>query len=219
MSQTKSGIVLQFEFASDDFEHTTGLEKGGTTNSVKVYCSIDLIPVFQIEPINNMKLARLIMEKILGDDPPEWWLRFLIKYVKDYKVIQYLTQSGNGDIRSVGLKTMTFTEGQNHHVKPAQEITATKFSSPRMKEIYTYIKFLKAVLSMDLSSYWVKKELLKTEYQAILDSCTIGGEFGEKDDLALVKILAQPQFKIKFEKKIDFKQSLHLGYIRFSEGY
>ena len=108
---------------------------------------------------------------------------------------------------------MNFFEGRNHHIKPSQEFTDDKFSSDRMKEIYSYVKFLKKVLHLDLSSYWVKKELLKTEYESILNECTEGTFWGDKDDLALVRILAQPEFKIKLESKINFDRSLKYGYI------
>ena len=51
---------------------------------------------------------------------------------------------------------------------------------------------------MDLSSYWVKKQLLKPEYEQILNSCITEDTWmdGNKDDFALVRILAQPEFKI-----------------------
>ena len=126
---------------------------------------------------------------------------------------------------------MTFFEGRNHHIKPSQEFTEAKFSSERMRCIYSYIKFLKKVLDLDLSSYWVKKELLKAEYQSILDSCTKGVNLifrpsnadsdstnlvADRDDVALVKILSQPEFKVKFEGKIDFDESNRLRFIQSS---
>ena len=209
VSQTKSGVALQFEFVWQD---------------MNIYCSIDLIPVFQIEPIPTMKLARLIIDGMLCNNPPEGWLKFLFKYPKDNKIIQELTESGSGHVCSVGLKTMNFLEERNHHIKPAQEFSGHKFSSPRMKDIYSYIKFLKKALDLDLSSYWVKKELLKPEYQSILDLCSKGrilytsrGEVDgqlDKDDKALVMILSQPEFKTKVEDKIDFQQSFKWSYVR-----
>ena len=82
---------------------------------------------------------------------------------------------------------------------------------------------VRRLFNLPQSSYWVKKELLKPEYQSILDSCTKGVnlvfrpsnadssgisniDFG-MDDVALVRILSQPEFKIKFESKIDFEAS------------
>ena len=195
LSQTKSGIVLQFEWECNESNDNDG---------VKIFCSIDLIPTFPIEPIPSTRLARLIVANMLCDNPPYGWLNFLFKYAKDYKINLQLHQGEREDVRSVGLKTMNFLTGRNHFVKPAHDYTQAKFSSDRMKNIYTYIKFLKKVLDLDLSSFWVKKELLKGKYQSILDGA-------EKDDIALLLILSENEFRIKMEKSIDFTESHRWG--------
>ena len=197
VSQTKSGVALQFEWHY--------------TKNKRIYCSIDLIPVFHILRIPTMKLTKLINEHMLCENPPEGWLSFLFKYLKEYKIILELTECGSGYVISVGLKTMSFLMERNHHIKPAQEFTENKFSSERMKEVYGCIKFLKKVLHLDLSSYWVKKELLREEYQSILDSCTTG--HGKEDDFALLQVLSQPQLKAKLVEKIDFQESHKCGSI------
>ena len=84
-----------------------------------IYISVDLIPMFPIEKIGAMALARLINCAMLALGHPRGWLRYLFKYPKDYKVIQELVKEED-NIVSVGLKTMNFLEGRNHHVKPAQ---------------------------------------------------------------------------------------------------
>ena len=195
VSQTKRGVALQFEWVN-----------GSNVKSTRIYCSIDLIPMFQIEPIPAMRLAKLIIDCMICDDPPEGWLNFLFKYAKDYKIIQELTLSGSGNVTSVGLKTMSFLEDKNHHITPAQEFTQAKFSSERMRDIYSYIKFLKKALDLDLSSYWVKKELLKEGYRSILESC-------DTDDVALVQIISQPEFATKVGGRIHIENSLRYGYI------
>ena len=202
VSQTKSGIALQFNWIAEE----DGMKR--------VYCSIDLIPVFQITPMPTIRLTRLIVENMLSDDAPPGWLNFLFKYWKDYKIILELALAGGGNIKSVDLKTMTFHEGRNHHIKPAQEFTEAKFSSERMRDIYSYIKFLKKVLNLDLSSYWVKKELQAEGYQKILDSCVKGVRQyrADKDDVALVKILSEPEFRAKIPT-IDFVESRRRSYI------
>ena len=213
VSQTKSGMVLQF------LHNWHG-------NGEKVYCSIDLIPIFPIEAIPSLELTRSVVESMLGVDPPPGWLHFMFKYPEDYRFILELAKSGSGKVFSVCMKTMSFLEGRNHHIKPSQEFTETKFSSERMRQIYSYIKFLKKVLNIDLCSYWVKKELMRETYQSILDSCTEGQIFtyphwctleADKDDIALVKILSQPEFKSKFEHKIDFYWSARFGFIQFAD--
>ena len=111
---------------------------------------------------------------------------------------------------------MNFYQGRNHHVKPVQPMVGagSKFSSERMRQIYSYIKFINKALGIKLSSYWIKKELLKSEYNSILESCTSGKESGgDRDDIALTEILRQPEFKMKFKEKIDFKMSQEKGFI------
>ena len=211
VSQTKSGVALQFEWRP---------EKSLFPDKTKpqIYCSIDIVPIFPIEPIPTMELTRLINRQMLDADPPEGWLSFMFKYPYEYKIIQELIESGGGYIISVCMKTMNFNEGRNHHIKPAQEFTEDKFSSERMKNIYSYIKFLKKGLHIDLSSYWVKKELLKPEYQSILNSCSWEA-LKDADDFALVQILLQPEFQTKFRDKIDLKKSQEKGRVIITEEY
>ena len=204
VSQTKSGVALQFEWETKN-------DKG---EMEKIYTSIDLIPIFPIKPIQAMKLARIIMTAMLGPnrrapypDPPQGWLSFLLKYMKDYKIVQEVIQIGRDEIISVGLKTMNFLNERNHHIKPAQAFTGDKFKSPRMKAIYSCIKFLKKALCLDLSSFWVKKELLREQYQSILEDSS------DSDDRALVLVLSQPEFRSKTQNKIDFQESNRIGYI------
>merc|ERR1719245_2302522 len=138
---------------------------------------------------------------MLSPNPPEKWFRCTCNYAKHYKIIQDIIHAENGMITSVVLKTMNFGEERNHHVRPAQPYTGgEKFQPEEMKKIYCYIKFLKKALDLDLSSYWVKKELLKQEYQEI-----VSGTWSE--DNALVEVLAQPEFRQKVADKIDIEKS------------
>ena len=93
-----------------------------------------------------------------------------------------------------------------------------------MKDIYSYIKFLKKALHLDLNSYLLKKELLKDHYKAILDSCGEGAFSSShlsrgrdhhvgKDDMALVQILCQPFFRNIVGHKIDLQESSKWGYV------
>ena len=84
-----------------------------------------------------------------------------------------------------------------------------------MKKIYGYIKFLKKnVDGLDLSSFGVKKELLKEQYTAIINSCKENGK--DDDDRAVVAIFMQPEFRFKVKKsKIDLRKSNINGRICF----
>ena len=84
-----------------------------------------------------------------------------------------------------------------------------------MRTIYCYIKFIKKyVEGVELSSFWVKKELLKSHYTAILDSCREGPDQRDRNDRALVVILSQPEFRSRIENsRIDLGESSRLGKI------
>ena len=113
----------------------------------------------------------------------------------------------NDTILSVGLKTMNLMAGRNHHIRPTEAYDREKFRSDRMRLIYSYIKFLKKVLNLELSSFWTKKELLKDQYVSILDSC-------DSDDSALVQILSQPEFRARLlQSRIDFQESNKRGVV------
>ena len=207
VSQTKIGITLQFVWKwPGDAE----------SDAMDIYCSIDIIPEFPIIPIGAIELARIVNSHMLkGGNLPRGFLKYMENYDKHYKV--NFTQ--DGEIHHVVLKEMNFMEGRNHHVRPAQPSNegGGKFTSERMRTIYCYIKFLKKyVEGVDLSSFWVKKELLKPHYTAILDSCR-EGEI-DNNDRALVAILSQPEFRSRVEKsRIDLGYSCRQGMICFHD--
>ena len=173
-----------------------------------MYCSIDIIPEFPIVPMSAVELARMVNAAMLSPEHPPGWLRYLMNYAKHYKIIHDLIESERGCIERVVLKTMNFTEGRNHHVRPAQPPTdEKKFTSERMKLIYCYVKFLRKVLRLDISSYWAKRELLKDKYNSILES-------SGTNDVALVRVLSQPEFASQVSGKIDLQDSNENGCIK-----
>ena len=88
-----------------------------------------------------------------------------------------------------------------------------KFQSEEMKMIYCCIKYLKKALDLDLSSYWVKKELLKSEYQDIVSSARSQRPMYNAEDTVLVTVMSQPEFRQKIEGKIDIEFSSRNGNI------
>ena len=209
VSQTKIGITLQFVWK---WPGDIG------SNAMDIYCSIDIIPELPIIPIDAIKLAKTVNKPILKPGRlPKGFLKYMGNYDKHYKV----NLTHDGEIHHVVLKEMNFLEGRNHHVRPAQPSNEgqEKFTSERMRKIYCYLKFLKKyVEGVDLSSFWVKKELLKPHYTAILDSCKEGEV--EYNHRALVAILSQPEFKSRVEgSRIDLGrcQSNREGLICFKD--
>ena len=208
VSQTKIGITLQFvwKWPGDAF-----------SNAMDIYCSLDIIPEFPIIPIDAIKLAKTVNIQILeAGKQPKGFLKYMGNYDKHYKV----NLTHDGEIHHVVLKEMNFLEGRNHHVRPAQPSNegGEKFTSERMRKIYCYIKFLKKYVDgVELSSFWVKKELLKAHYTAILDSCH-EEQMIDYNNTALVAILSQPEFRSRVEgSRIDIGQSSRIGMICFKD--
>ena len=88
-----------------------------------------------------------------------------------------------------------------------------------MRKVYGYIKFLKKnVKGLELSSFGLKKELLKDHYEAILDSCKENGK--DNNDRAVVAILSQPEFRSAVEGSIiDLQASIEEGKICFKRNF
>ena len=212
VSQTKIGLALQFIWVSEcpfiyptwDHQYGNIIQRG---KKVTMYCSIDIVPELPIEEIEALTLARIANRPMLSPDPPERWLKCLYNYAKHYRIIQDLIQSDKGKINSVVLKVMNLCEERNHYVRPAQPNTeGEKFQSEDMKKIYCCIKYLKKALDLDLSTYWVKKELLKQEYLDIVHS-------NRDKTRALLTVLSQPQFRPKVADGIDIDKSNKEGSI------
>ena len=224
VSQTKIGITLQFEWQWLGDETLDKCERckysWGLNNRCcepqDIYASIDVIPEYAIDPIPAIVLAKTVnTPMVLPKDqpPPKGFVKYLGNYDMHYKV----NLSQDGYIYYVVLKEMNFYDGQNHHIRPAQpsEDEGRKFSSERMRKIYCYIKFIKkTVKGLELSSFRVKKELLKDHYKAILATCK--DNIKDNDDRAVVAILSQPEFRSRVEgSKIDLEKSNREGRICF----
>ncbi len=47
-----------------------------------VYCSIDIVPTFSIEPIGATALAKSVNQAMLHDVQPSGWFKYLQNYAK-----------------------------------------------------------------------------------------------------------------------------------------
>ena len=206
--QTKPGIALQLKW-TPPFKNWRGDSEGRKP----IYTSIDLIPVFDIEPIGVLQLARTVNTQMFSSEEVWGWLSYLTSYFKHYKEIK----GDEGTIRRVVLKTMNSMQGNNYYVRPSLPYIEEIFKNEKTKKIYSYIKYLKRVLDLDISSYFIKNELRKEQYQTIMKSCITDEAKTFQWDLALVTILFQTDFKSKLEGKIDIEKSAKNGYICLHE--
>jgi hypothetical protein len=108
-SQTKVGIGLQFLWKSPSNE--------------KVYCSVDLVPVFDIEGIHPLHLAKIINVAMLNERP-EGWMNYMSKYANaDLIVTDLLQGDGSQAIESVLLKNLNCSVERNYFVRPGTAFT------------------------------------------------------------------------------------------------
>lgn len=201
-----TGVALQFQWAWLDVNEDQKSSVDGD-EEIMIYCSLDIIPEFPILPIPVMELAQIVNSAMLAcPEQPRGWMRYMYNYAKHHRIIQDLMLSKDEEVKCLVLKDMNFKSDRNHFVRPAQPYTEEKFKSRRIKAMYCYIKFLKKTLDLDLSMFWVKKELSKEQYHAIVDSC-------DSDDRALVKALSHPELRSRVDSKIDVRQSYKRGCI------
>jgi hypothetical protein len=179
VSQTKMGVCLQLFWQSKD--------------GIKIYCSVDLVPTFPIIKVKALDLARIVNIEMVKQQPPGW-LRYLEKYSTSDVILTDLfdVEDESSEIGSVLLKQLS---GQQYFVRPGQYLGTEKFSSDDHRKVYCWIKALKTILKVDMSSYMVKKMLL----------CSPEAKPGSVYDF-LFSTMCQPELKERFESKIDYGQ-------------
>jgi hypothetical protein len=178
VSQTKVGNGLQL------------LWKSGKEG--EIYCSMDVVPVFQIKGILPLELARLINTAMLMEQP-EGWLNYITKYAKADLIVPDLLKGDKSLIKSVLLKNLNCSVEKNYFVRPGQHLNATKFLSNDHRWVYQRIKALKSVLKIDLNTYFLKKLLLRP----VMFNTNNSYEF-------LFDVMCQPELREKFERIIDY---------------
>ncbi len=88
VSRTKIGACLQFSWTKS------------------AYCSIDIVPKFDIEPVESMKLAFMI-NRGMANLPPDVWFRHLRNYVETDMVLQDTLDEGCKMVNAVVLRQIT----------------------------------------------------------------------------------------------------------------
>ena len=70
-----------------------------------------------------------------------------------------------------------------------------------LRKAYCYLKALKKILHLDISSFWMKKQLMSRPFRLMAQ------EWGEDlPDCILFDVLHSPQFQSLFEDAIDFER-------------
>ena len=164
-------------------------------NAKPVFCSIDLIPQFDVEKIGAFLLAKLVNEGLLGPDNPLGWFWCLKNYINKDRVVHELLSSEHGmdKIASVALKTISCNKTKNHYVRPGQVLPKEKFQTEELKNIYCHIKALVKMFNLNISMFIIKKELMKPKFKGATD---------------LVQVLSEPELRPMFEGVVDLDRSM-----------
>ena len=186
VSQTKVGVCLQFEYVSQ----LLGI----------IYCSVDLIPMFNIREMPSMGLAKIFINALLGPDRPLGWFKSFTDYVKCDKVTHDLADEVEiKTIKTVSLKTLRCSSERNYYIRPGQVLGPKKFSNKLAEIAYMHIKYITKCTDAELNMYWVKKEL----------------RTGMKDENffyhSWIPILRKSRFKRELNYTIDYEKWMEDG--------
>ena len=190
VSQSKIGICLQL------------LARGDKGN--EVYSSIDLIPMFEVETILDTDLAKIDNDAMLGAGHPSDWPKYLYSYCNTLQIVDIEFADSDLSLRnltSVVLKAMNCHKERNYFVKPGQILGGKKIQHKGMRKAYCYLKALKKILDIDVSSFWMKKMLMSRPFSHIAEG------WGEGlPEYILFDVLQSPEFKSLFSDAIDFEE-------------
>ena len=183
VSQTKMGVCLQFKWSSK-------------VHKEPLYCSIDLVPVFRVEPLRPLDLASIVNIGMLTPGHPREWFDCVKSYIREDKVLMEIFQDEGGEdmVHYVLLKVINCSK-DSYFIRPSQLLAQKKFQSPMSKKAYCYIKALKKVLSLDISQYMVKKSLMKPVFEEM-----------QQDNFYrfFFAVLSSAEIRPLFEERINF---------------
>ena len=152
VTHTKCGACLIFDWSDGNVSHIL---------------TIDLVPVFPINGSSVSELFRIVIKTLLTE--PSNWLKYCQSFItKD----AFLPESYNKTLEEtslepllVGMKILHYGDGgKNFLIRPIQQLGIETFAeNKQLKDVYCHIKCLKAILDIDVSSYFIKKVLLTKE--------------------------------------------------------
>ena len=145
VSRTKMGVCLQFEWRHENIDKP-------------VFCSIDLVPVYNIESEETKRVIRLSNESMLSRSHPPAWYNNLKNFLKEDRVVEELWSEGE-TVDKVLLKSLG---NGNYFIRGGQRLkTDVLCGNKRLLGAYVLIKAIKSYLEIeDLSNFMIKKMLM-----------------------------------------------------------
>ena len=185
VSRTKMGVCLQFKWIHK------ALAK-------PVFCSIDLVPVYQIKSEETKFIIRLVNMAMTGILHPPVWFRHLISFLKEDRIVEELWSEGE-KVNKVLLKSLG---GNNYFIRGGQRLNTEELSQNELLlNAYVILKILRSYLDIDeVSNFMMKKMLMGPTfaYMAVSERVSV--------DQLLQKILQHDKFRFYFEPHIDLQK-------------
>ena len=177
VSRTKMGVCLQFEWRHVDIKQPA-------------YCSIDLVPVYNVRPIETKNLLRLVNSSMLQRSHPPGWFSHIKNYLKEDQVVNDLWSEGE-TIDKVLLKCL---ENGQYFIRGGQRLKPeTFFHNESLRKTYILIKVLRTTLDMkNLSNFMVKKMLMDPTFVEMASE-------EQLEDELLYKVLSHDKFAKYFQ--------------------
>ena len=130
--------------------------------------SIDLIPLLPCPVKDPIKMFGLVTSYLVEGNPPNW-LPYLKKFVKSDVLLPEVL--GNPKLPEDGYTAMKLLQADSDHdlfiLRPGQSLAMQNLQQPKLKRTYCYLKALKSLMGVDLSSYQLKKVLLLEEFSQL----------------------------------------------------
>lgn len=182
VSRTKMGVCLQFEWHHEEIEKL-------------VFCSIDLVPVYNVEPEDTKDVIRLVNVSMLGLSHPPGWYNHIKTFLKEDRLVEELWSEGE-QVEKVLLKSLG---SGNYFIRGGQHLRPEVLcDNDSLLRAYICLKALRTYTKVEnLSNFMIKKMLMGSTFVEMASSEHDGNKF-------LHEIITHEKFKIHFDPYIDF---------------
>ena len=182
VSRTKMGICLQFEWRDD------GVSK-------PVYTSIDIVPVFNIKPIDTKSVIGLMNSTLIGPSHPPGWFNSLRNFVRGDQLVEELWSKGEV-VDKILLKSLGKDE---YFIRGGQWLKTETFCDNEILVMaYSYLKILRALWAIDnLSNFMIKKMLMDSRFVDMAKSVrTSSITYRPNETISLRRTLSDDAFEM-----------------------
>lgn len=127
--------------------------------------SIDLIPLLPCQKPKPVEMFNRVTSALVKEELPNW-LPYLEKFVRsDGLLPEVLGASEDQGDGFIAMKILHAQSDKNNFIlRPGQKLAMANLQEPKLKESYCYLKALKTVMTLGLSSFSLKKVLLLEDF-------------------------------------------------------